>query len=129
MPGGTYTVKLPNGVLKVTTEELSRFRDLYLGPSELASRMSELLCLDIFVFEHQGVSPEFVLFAIKDLENGTAYSGTKPEEPFKGKLLKGLWHKHFFDARFMAKNIQTGLGGQEIPRFKRPSPKSRSERK
>lgn len=81
--------------------------------------MSELLWLDIFFFERQGVSPELVLLAIKDLENGTAYSRTKADEPFKGKLLKGLRHKHFFDGRSIAKNIQIGLGGEEIPRFKK----------
>jgi hypothetical protein len=68
MPARTYTVKLGDGDLKVTSEELSRYRDLYLGPCELASRISELLWLDIFVFERQGVTAGLLLLAIKDLE-------------------------------------------------------------
>jgi hypothetical protein len=119
MPTGTYTAQLGDRTVKISRRDLAKFRDLHLAPCELSSRISELLWLDIFLFNLQGVDPEFVLLAIKNLENGTNHSGTKPEESFKGKLLKGLWHKHFFDARFMAKNIQIGLGGREIPRFKK----------
>jgi hypothetical protein len=118
MPSETYTVCLNDRSIKLSREELARFRDLHLAPSELSIRTSELLWLDIFVFSLQGVSPEFILCAIRDLEEGTSRSGTKPPEKYKGKLLKGLWHKHFFDARFVAKNVQIGLGGPNIPKFR-----------
>lgn len=48
-------------------------------------------------------------FAITDLisrlEEGKSEGRTKAEEPFKGEALKGLWKAHFFDSRFIARNL------------------------
>ena len=33
-------------------------------------------------------------------------STTKPETPFTGQLLKGLWHKHYTQAQNMVQNVQ-----------------------
>ena len=32
--------------------------------------------------------------------------GTKPADEFKGRWLKGLWHKHYTQARFIRKNLE-----------------------
>ncbi len=46
-----------------------------------------------------------VIDEIKVLEGGQRPSMTKPPTSFTRGPLKGLWHKHFFDAQFMMKNI------------------------
>jgi hypothetical protein len=51
-------------------------------------------------FDERAVVDEIV-----HLENGTTPTKTKPAEPLWGAL-NGFWHKHFFEARFLAKNLQ-----------------------
>jgi len=51
--------------------------------------------------------PEQILSAINDLETGGSSAGTKPPTEFKNDdALRGLWHKHYTDARFVPKNVQ-----------------------
>jgi hypothetical protein len=84
---------------------------MYVGTSQLANRMSELLWMDIYTFDAAfGVSPHDILAAITTLEHGEPPSGVKPATQFKNLPLKGLWHKHFFSAHFVVKNILLGLG-------------------
>jgi hypothetical protein len=110
MPGGTYVVQLNDRELRVTSRDLAMFRDLYLGTSELASRMSELLWLDIHTWETAyGINASEVLQVIQDLEHGETGSRAKPATRFKKPPLKGLWHKHVFSARFIPKNISLAL--------------------
>jgi hypothetical protein len=111
MPERTYTVKLRSSVVKVTSRDLAVFKAMYVGTSELSSRMSELILLDMYVYDAEfGVSPHEILAAIDELERGEGVSGVKPATQFKNLPLKGLWHKHFFSARFLAHNIVLGLG-------------------
>jgi len=37
---------------------------------------------------------------------GARPQGTKPAEEFRGPWLRGLWHKHYTQAAFMARNLQ-----------------------
>ena len=39
--------------------------------------------------------------------------------PFEDEPLRGLWHKHYTDARFMPKIIQNGLGGPKLPNLRK----------
>lgn len=110
----TYTVKLKDRDIKITSQDLAVFRDMwdmYVRTSELANRMSELLWMDIYIFDAAfGVSPHDILSAITALEHGEPPSGVKPATKFKNLPLKGLWHKHFFSAHFVVQNILLGLG-------------------
>jgi hypothetical protein len=84
---------------------------MYVSTSELASRMSELIWLDIYIlYAAFNVSPHDILRAIGDLERGEQRSGIKPATPFQKMPLKGLWHQHYFSARFLPKNIHLELG-------------------
>jgi hypothetical protein len=47
---------------------------------------------------------------------------TKPAAPYKNPLLKGLWHKHHFQARFVPKNLM-----EETKRKSFPVPESVEE--
>jgi len=107
----TYTAKLKGRNLEITSQDLARFRDIYVGTSELSDRMSELIWLDIYVLDAElGVSPNDILSSIGDLEQGEPTTGVKPATQFKNVPLKGLWHKHYFSAPFLTKNISLGLG-------------------
>jgi len=90
---------------------LAKFRSLYLGASELASRTSELFWLDVYTWQTVfGISAGDVLDSIRDLEDGELKSIVKPATQFMKPPLKGLWHKHVFSARFIPKNISSALG-------------------
>lgn len=53
------------------------------------------------------INPFAVLDEIRAIEgNGRRQSRTKAPTSFKGGLLHGLKHKHFFNARHIAKNLQ-----------------------
>ena len=67
MPSGTYTVKLPDRKIQVTTRELSDFRDLYLGTFEIGGPMSELMRLDIYIAQRELDTCSDLYFAIGDL--------------------------------------------------------------
>jgi hypothetical protein len=77
----------------------------------LASRISRAFWLDIIAINSRyGIEFLSMLQPVLDLENGTNNSRTKPATQFNKEPLKGLWHKHFFSARFLAGNISAGLG-------------------
>lgn len=42
---------------------------------------------------------------IAAMEGAGTVSTTKPEQPFKGKHLKGYWHKHHTQARYLPQNL------------------------
>jgi hypothetical protein len=105
----TYTAKLKDRDVKITSRDLAVLRDMYLGISELAARMSELIWLDIYILDAAfGVSPHDVLSAIRDVEQGEPPSGVKPATQFKRIPLKGLWHKHYFSALFFGEQYRFG---------------------
>jgi hypothetical protein len=107
----TYTVTLRGKEVKVDSEKLEAFRGWFIGNAELSKRISELLLVDVYVLNTEfGVSPDSVLGAIHEVENGESPTGIKAASKFKNLPLKGLWHKHYFSAHFIAKNLQMGLG-------------------
>ena len=108
----TYTAKLKGKDIKMTNRQLAAFRDAYIGASELANRMSELLWLDIYILDAEfGVGPQNILSAITEVEQGEATPvGIKPATQFKNLPLKGLWHKHYFSPHFVPQNIKAALG-------------------
>jgi hypothetical protein len=121
MSGGTYIVQLKDREVAVTSRELESFRDRYLeacGLVELARRMSELVWLDIYTVEAAfGVSPQEILSAINDVEHGETVSRIKAATQFENMPLKGLWHKHYFSARFMPQNIVLGLSNGRLSKL------------
>jgi hypothetical protein len=108
---GSYMVTLKDRTITVTRQDLAMFRELYLGTSELTSRMSELLWLNMYTMDAAfGVCPHDIVRVIQELEGNAPASGIKPATKFRRMPLKGLWHKHFFSAHFVSNNILLGLG-------------------
>jgi len=118
MSSRIYTVSLKDSEVKVTDEQLSEFAAMYSVSNEIRSRISELLWLDLYIFDLEfGVSPDDVLREIKNLESGETAPQTKPASQFSYKPLKGLWHKHFFAAHFVPHNILNALKGGVLERL------------
>jgi hypothetical protein len=55
-----------------------------------------------------------IVAEIKALEGGPQTVGTKPATEFTKEPLKGLWHKHFFSAHFVAHNLLNQLAGGRL---------------
>jgi hypothetical protein len=107
----TWTAKMKDRDIVITSERLGDFRSFYVSDPDLSARMSDLLWFDMYVLDQEfGVGPHDVLEAVKNLEAGEPHSGVKPATQFRNPPLKGLWHKHFFSAHFLVDNILLALG-------------------
>ena len=107
-----YTIQKPDKTLEITGGQACQFASHFIRDKDLLSRMSELFLVDLYVYcQEFGVAPGQIIQEIEGMEaGGSTKRGTKPAEPFTREALKGLWHKHFFSALFMAENLRIGLG-------------------
>jgi hypothetical protein len=118
MADRTYTVRLGERSLQVTSQKLDNLRKRCGISAELNARMSELIWLDMYVLDTAyGVSAPEILQSIRDLEAGESPTGIKPATQFTREPLKGFWHKHYFSARFFASNLLLGLGKNGLERL------------
>lgn len=102
----------------ISSDELGRFADLLQLPRIAPDRCSQLLVAELLLWnEIHGHEPFQVARQIEALENGGAESSTKEATEFKHPPLKGLWHKHFFDAHFVAKNLLNHWSGNKMKRM------------
>ncbi|WP_395449050.1 hypothetical protein ACHMW7_03845 [Aminobacter sp. UC22_36] len=80
---------------------------------ELAARVSLSFCLSIMAHESRFKLGASIMRTIRDMERDSNDMRTKPAAPFKRPPLLGLWHKHFFDARFLAGNYLLAASTRE----------------
>ncbi len=79
------------------------------------NRYSWLFVMQLLLHsEVSGIDPSLIVEEIKALEGGYSRVGTKPASEFTKEPLKGLWHKHFFSAHFVAHNIVNQLAGGRL---------------
>lgn len=101
-----WSAEVNGKVVRATDEALDWFAMFFVHHPDLKKRMSRLFLFDAFVMnEAYGISPAEIMMAIKEVESGEIKAIIKPATPFRHPPLKGLWHKHFFAARFLAHNI------------------------
>lgn len=106
-----WTAILPNREIKANSQSLDALASAYITDQELRSRIAEKLWFDILVhYLEFGIHPMEIVDAIQNLEAGEPHNGVKPATEFTRKPLKGLWHKHYFTARFLPANISLALG-------------------
>ncbi|WP_412773803.1 hypothetical protein [Nitrobacter sp.] len=104
--------------ISITGDRLDAFRKMYVADGDLSSRMSDMLWFDMYVLDVEfGINPREVLVSIENLEAGEPSSGIKPATQFRKLPLKGLWHKHYFAARFLAHNLILGLGNNGLEKL------------
>ena len=99
----------------ITEENLAEYAQ-YIGLDRIASgRCSWLFLMNLFLFDKiNGIDPKLVVDEIEVLEGQKSGIGTKPATQFKKDPLKGLWHKHFFSAHFVPRNLRNQLGKDGI---------------
>jgi hypothetical protein len=92
---------------KTFTEVELRAFAYRVGLEEVApGRYSWLFVMQLYLYwEMHGIDPAAIIDEIEGLESGLSGVGTKPATAFTCAPLKGLWHKHFFSARFLAHNL------------------------
>lgn len=71
-----------------------------------SDRIGRCFWFDLLILMNRyGIDMHDVLLPVLHLENGEPPTGVKPATSFKHPPLGGLWHKHWFSARFMPANI------------------------
>ncbi|MFP3549732.1 hypothetical protein SB861_03320 [Paraburkholderia sp. SIMBA_049] len=70
-----------------------------------ANRISLVLALRLLDRSTRHLDPTAVLRELDYLEGLEPTSRTKAEAPFRGSVLRPLWHKHFTSARHVVANI------------------------
>jgi hypothetical protein len=110
-----YNLRFDDGQhWRVPAAEVEAFRDqcLLMVPAvqPFAGRISRCLWFDLLVLSRRyGVTPHDVLQPVVDVEGGEPTSGLKPATQFVRKPLRGLWHKHWFSARFLPANLLASI--------------------
>jgi hypothetical protein len=114
----TFNVHVGSDTRTITQDELGEYAQ-WVGLDRVApDRYSWLFVLDLLLNEQvNGVDPFGVVDEIKALEAGESRLGTKPASEFTHEPLRGLWHKHYFSAHFVGKNIQNHFAGRRLDRF------------
>lgn len=121
-----FTVDLNGRTQTVSSSQLRAFASSIQIDRIAEGRYSQLFILDLMIYsEMRVINPFQVIDEIKSME-GPDKSRTKPPSKFRNKPLKGLWHKHYFTARFIAKNIQNHLRGGKLELVIRDSIKETS---
>jgi len=107
--------------LHITEGDVAFFRDNNPGFCGVdPSRVSRFLIAQLAaVSKHRIFNSFSVTDVIQQLEGVGRIGCAKREEPFKHSPLKGFWKAHFFDARFLMKNLTNhwGLESKESPKF------------
>lgn len=104
----------------VTEDEVSHFRNNHVGFCRVdMNRISQFLTIQLAsISKHRIYNSFSVTDVIQELE-GIGRGCEQRVSQFKHPPLKGLWKAHFFDARFLAKNISNhwGLEYESSPKF------------
>lgn len=114
----SFNVHIGTEAKTITSAELERYAEACFLNLHAEGRYSQVFVLDMLMYERMhGIDPFEVTEEIRRLERSERSTRTKPATRFLRKPLEGLWHKHFFSARFMARNIVNHLGGGRLERL------------
>ncbi len=113
-----FYVDSPKGRFQVTPKVLDDF-GLLIGIDDIIpGRYSRAFLADLYCHEKiYGICPEEVLDAIKEEESGTIIQGIKKSTKFRKKPLKGLWHKHYYSARFIGHNLSNEMANGKLEKI------------
>ena len=107
------TAMLPDDTLwnppRATAQDIACVRELAAYESLDAANISNLIFDQLcHAYRQQLGDLHGILEAIRELEGGEP-TLVKDAAPFLSPPLKGLWHMHYFTARFLAQNLMTEL--------------------
>lgn len=112
----TFSVNFGDSSEIFTSDDLSHYAEEWGLNLYAQDRYSWCFVLDLMLHQRlHGISPHQVMDEIRSLEGHPSQgASTKPASEFRRPPLKGLWHKHYFSARFLPKNIQNQLRGDKL---------------
>ena len=107
-----YVANLRGHKCRISCQDLTNFARSYPLPEAVDNRTSELFWVDLCIyFREFNIEPNNVLSEIIALEReNNMLVETKLAQPFRKNPLKGLYHKHWFDARFVPQNLLNVFG-------------------
>ena len=114
---GVYKTRMPDGTeIHALESTLTEFAADVGLDSIAPGRYSKLFAFKLWLYAHiEGIEIPFILEELKALEGLPDKTiATKPATLFTRLPLKGLWHKHFFSARFVGHNIATHMLGKRL---------------
>lgn len=99
----------------ITESELSDFAHTFRLDEQIRARISTLFWLDLYIYSTKfGINASAVIEELQNLECGSNKSTTKKATKFTKPPLCGLWHKHFFTARFLPQNIRNSYPNERL---------------
>jgi len=106
----------------VSEHDVTSFTESNAGLSGIdISRLSKFLLVQLTsAWKHRTINTFAITDVIQQLEGrGPNRSSTAKPRPFNHEPLRGLWKVHFFDPRFLMRNIvnQWSLSGSESDKF------------
>lgn len=114
----TFNVHCGDQTQIVTSEELREYAEAFRLNLYAEGRYSWLFALNMLSYErHYGINPFQIVDEVRALEDSAKVTKTKQASQFTHAPLKGLWHKHFFCARFLAHNITNHLSGGKLDKL------------
>lgn len=112
-----FKTTLPDGrAAEVAHDDMVRYAEA-IGLEDIApGRYSKLFAFKLFLHEvFGGLERDFVLEELKALEGQPSTApNTKPSAQFTQEPLNGLWHKHFFSALFLGRNIANHMSPKKL---------------
>jgi len=113
-----FRVNIGDETHEVCEADLNGVTEAYGLDRRIPGRFSRLFVLDMLLLERVfRVNPFQIMDEIRALEDSTHPTRTKPAKIFRHLPLKGLWHKHYFSGRFIAKNVSDHLRGNKLRRI------------
>jgi len=110
-----FHIQFSGREVNVSQVELAEYAEIVGLEQAVPGRWAWLFVLTLKLHEDtQGTDPFAIVEEIKSLEGKGQAPGTKPPTVFKREPLKGLWHKHFFSAQFLPKNLLLQLAGGRL---------------
>jgi hypothetical protein len=92
-----FRVHNGTAIEQIDPERMLDLASLYELDQLIPGKYSSLFVLNLYLLDKvSGVDPHQVISEIKHLEGLGTSRQTKEAAEFKGSVLRGLWHKHFF---------------------------------
>src|SRR5690606_5694297 len=107
---GAYVFEIGGTRYRFEVAELKRARFRFFDRIGCADRVSNLFMARVLGYNLEyGIEFQEIVQEVQALE-GLRQSATKPPTAFRNLPLRGLMHKHFTSARFLATNMLAQLG-------------------
>jgi len=114
----SFKVHIGDRTEVVTSDDLKGYAKAMRLDLYAEGRYSWLLVLNMLSYEQlYRINPFQIVDEIRTLEDSAKVTRTKPASQFTRAPLKGLWHKHFFCARFLPRNMMNHLSGGKLEKL------------